>query len=255
MAGGTLGEQVAAELRQSIYSGRYAPGAKLPSETELMERYATSRNTVRTALGKLTNEGLIETTPRLGTFVRTTRPRRFYPQEEFMERPPAPPKDAFFTKLEAEGRQPSQSIGIEITRPPEDVAARLELSDTASTVVRRKVRYLDGEPYEISDAYFPFELVEGTEIMHPGDITRGAGRILAERGHRQERFLDEITSRMPSPEETARLDLGPGTPVTVHVRTGFDGAGHPVRVLMTVLPSGKHIIVYDMQRPTPPPAV
>lgn len=246
----TLTERVASALRQAILHGQYAPGAQLPSEADLMAQHSVSRNTVRLALGRLANEGLIESIHRKGSFVRTRQLRRFHPQDEFMERPPAPPQDAFVTEYEAEGRQPSQIIEVVIAWPPEDIAARLDLDESTSTVVRRKVRSLDGEPYEISDAYFPLELVQGTEIMEPGDITRGAGRILADRGHKQERFLDEITCRMPTPEEAQRLDLGPGTPVTIHVRTGFDGENQPVRVLVTVLPADKHVVIYDMRRPS-----
>jgi GntR family transcriptional regulator len=43
---------------------------KLPTEQELGDRYKVSRNTVRLALGLLTNEGIITSTPGRGTFVR-----------------------------------------------------------------------------------------------------------------------------------------------------------------------------------------
>lgn len=245
----TLTDQVASHLREAVHAERYKPGKRLPSEAELMKEFGVSRNTVRVALGRLINEGLIESRPRQGTFVRTRQPRIFRPQDEFTPRPANPPKDAFLTELESQGRDPEQLIEVHIVQSPDVVSTRLELDGGALTAVRRKVRKLDGEPYEISDAYFPLTLVEGTEIMHPGDISRGAGRILAERGHLQMRFRDEITSRMPHPDETDRLELGPGTPVTVHMRTGYDSDGTPVRVLMTVLPSDKHVILYNLTRP------
>ncbi len=246
--GETLTDQVAASLREAIFSGRYPPGAQLPTEAELISTHNVSKNTVRSALGKLAHEGLIESVSRVGYFVRVRQLRRFHPQDEFTDRPADPPKDAFLTELEAQGRQPKQIIDVRITQPAEDIRSRLDLPDDESTVVRRKVRFLDDEPYEISDAYFPMRLVDGTEIMSPGDISRGAGRILTEKGHRQVRFRDEITSRMPTPDEAERLDLGPGTPVSVHVRTGYDAEDLPVRVLVTILPSDKHVIVYDLQR-------
>ena len=46
------------------------PCVELPTEQELGERYKVSRNTVRLALGLLSNEGIITRTPGRGTFVR-----------------------------------------------------------------------------------------------------------------------------------------------------------------------------------------
>ncbi|MBO0767873.1 MAG: GntR family transcriptional regulator, partial [Solirubrobacterales bacterium] len=50
---------IADTLRQEITSGKLAPGAELPSETELSQRFEVSRGTVRQALGALRSEGLI----------------------------------------------------------------------------------------------------------------------------------------------------------------------------------------------------
>ena len=52
-----LWEDVADGVRASIDSGEYA--AKLPSEVELAEQYHVSRDTVRRALRKLTEQGLL----------------------------------------------------------------------------------------------------------------------------------------------------------------------------------------------------
>lgn len=61
--------QLATILRENIISGRYAIGEKLPTEAELVERYAVSRATVRGALLSLQDEGLIRREAGRGTFV------------------------------------------------------------------------------------------------------------------------------------------------------------------------------------------
>ena len=52
--------QIADDLRQQIESGELAPGAQLPTELELRDQFAASRNTVRDAITWLTSLGLVE---------------------------------------------------------------------------------------------------------------------------------------------------------------------------------------------------
>ena len=62
-------QQIAEKLRAQIESGELAPGAQLPTELELRDRYSSSRNTIRDAIKRLTSQGLVETRPGQGTFV------------------------------------------------------------------------------------------------------------------------------------------------------------------------------------------
>lgn len=250
MARSSLYQQVAAEIRRAIYSGELAPGDQIPTETDLMEAHGVSRNTVRLALGELENEGLILRMRRRGTFVRERRPLLMRPQDE------VPPLnqgverrlDAFVHAVTAEGRRPDQDIEVAIVNPPEDVGTRLALADGALAVVRRRLRFVDGQPYNTNDSFFPLDLVAGSEIARPEDITRGANRVLEELGHPQVRVVDDISARMPTADETLRLRLEPGTPVIVHIRVGYDDEDTPVRVAVSVLPADKHLIRYELDR-------
>jgi GntR family phosphonate transport system transcriptional regulator len=49
-AGVALWRQVADGIERGIASGTYAPGEKLPGETEIAETYRVNRHTVRRAL-------------------------------------------------------------------------------------------------------------------------------------------------------------------------------------------------------------
>lgn len=57
-------------LRGEIRQGLYAPSGRLPSETQLVERFGVSRPTVARALRDLQEAGLIERRAGAGTFVR-----------------------------------------------------------------------------------------------------------------------------------------------------------------------------------------
>ena len=57
-------------LRDQIVSGELAAGARLPGEPTLAEDHEVSRVTIRRALGRLAEEGLIIKRAGSGTYVR-----------------------------------------------------------------------------------------------------------------------------------------------------------------------------------------
>ena len=65
----TLAHGVVAGLKSRILDGSLAPGAKLPSETELIDEYGVSRTVVREAVTRLRAEGLLETFQGRGSYV------------------------------------------------------------------------------------------------------------------------------------------------------------------------------------------
>jgi GntR family transcriptional repressor for pyruvate dehydrogenase complex len=69
---GRLADQVADQLKQSLFNGEYEEGERLPSEHELMEILGISRVVVREAIRSLEKAGLLEIKrgPAGGAFVR-----------------------------------------------------------------------------------------------------------------------------------------------------------------------------------------
>lgn len=67
--------QVAAELRNEILSGKFAVRDQFPTESELCQRYEVSRFTIREALRRLQNEGLISRKRGSGTVVQPAAAR------------------------------------------------------------------------------------------------------------------------------------------------------------------------------------
>ncbi|WP_448664039.1 FadR/GntR family transcriptional regulator [Sphingomonas sp. CJ20] len=62
-------DQVARALGGEILAGVYPPGAKLPSEAEMLARFGVSRTVLREAFKTLTAKGLIVSRTRVGTTV------------------------------------------------------------------------------------------------------------------------------------------------------------------------------------------
>lgn len=67
-------EAVFEDLRSAISSGQLTVGTRLPSETQLAERYGVSRPIIREALRSLQTLGLTQTRTGSGTYVMTTTP-------------------------------------------------------------------------------------------------------------------------------------------------------------------------------------
>ncbi len=64
-----LSIQVTEQLVDRIRDGGYAEGDRLPAERELARQFGVSRIVVREALRKLSEQGLVEIRPGVGTFV------------------------------------------------------------------------------------------------------------------------------------------------------------------------------------------
>jgi DNA-binding GntR family transcriptional regulator len=71
-----LYQQVQVIIATRIATGELSIGERLPSEDNLSEILGVSRSTLRLALAEFEREGLIERTPRRGTFLRRMPPPR-----------------------------------------------------------------------------------------------------------------------------------------------------------------------------------
>jgi DNA-binding GntR family transcriptional regulator len=247
MADEPITQKITADLRRQIQHGTLGPGALLPSETEVAHEYGVSRQTARSALQALEHEGLVIVRPRRGRVVRSSQRLRWHLTE--FERPDHTAlvtSDAWEADIEGQGHDPTrQDLEVARITPPEAVAARLKLDPrTDISVVRRHVRYIDGKPAIISDDYFDEKIVAGTELAEPRDTTRE--NILAEAGYEQVYDVDEIITRMPTPEEIARLGIPAGTPVAEHIRTGYTADNKPVRLMISVIPGDTLILQYTV---------
>jgi GntR family transcriptional repressor for pyruvate dehydrogenase complex len=68
-----LSDSLSLKLQKDIFKNKYHIGGKIPSERELAVSYGVSRITVRDAVRKLTQLGLLKKIPQSGTFVNDYR--------------------------------------------------------------------------------------------------------------------------------------------------------------------------------------
>jgi GntR family transcriptional regulator len=81
-----LYHQIYLHIRKMIVQGGLSEGDSLPYEKELVDYYSVGRHTVRKALEKLSVEGLIESFPGRGSFVRKlSTQQNFYIDRSFTQ--------------------------------------------------------------------------------------------------------------------------------------------------------------------------
>ena len=239
--------RIADAVRDAIDGGVLAPGDKLPSENDLMARYGVAGGTVRQAIGVLRGEGVVVAQHGRGVFVRS-RPRiRRLSYDRFARRHRRAGKAAYLAEAEQGRVTPRVEVlfvGRDAATP--DAAERLRLERGADVLVRRRLYFSDEQPTEIATSYVPWELAEGTAMV---DENSGPGGIYArieERGHQLDHFTEEVTARMPTPDEQAALQLAPGTPVFRLLRCAYDRQGGVVEVCDTVMSADEWVLSYRL---------
>jgi GntR family transcriptional regulator len=223
-------QQIADRLRDQITRGTLAPEDRLPSEPDLVRQYDASRNTVRLALALLTNQGLVVTRQGLGTFVAA--PAK--PFTALLSRVKlAPGGHHASSALPIVGPDPSKPetvrFVVETVPATASVAEMLEISEGDMVIVRRTRQHIDGVPWLMLNSYFPMDIAGQTALAHAGRIEQGSVKLLAELGHEQAGFVDEIGARMPDAVELGFFELSTGVPVIVVNRTSYS-ADRPVRL-------------------------
>jgi GntR family transcriptional regulator len=238
--------RIAAVVRAAIESGQLDPGDRVPGENELMRRYNVHRVTARDALGLLRNSGLIETVPKVGTFVRRFQPiYRFGSRRLRRER-----WTSGHTIQTAElGGRALETDMLEVDAhvlADEHVAELLEVA-LGAPLVRRHRRYsVDGKPVQIAVSHLPVSIVGGTQIAEPDTGPGGTYARLEELGHGPVRWVEELAVRMPGPEQARLLQLGPGMPIVVMTRVAYTAKDLPIELNQMTFDASAYVFVYDI---------
>ncbi|MFD9061448.1 GntR family transcriptional regulator [Kitasatospora purpeofusca] len=237
---------VADALREQIRSGVLRAGEALPTGRELAGRFNVSPKTAVAGVDILKGEGLVIGEQGGRRRVRSVR-RITWNLSEFERghRRDSHALDDWATAIKDAGREPRETIAKTTELAEPQIAEWLRIMAGDEVVKRSRVRWVDDEPFQLSISYFPGTIARGTLLDEDREISAPGG-VLRHIGHPQTHVRDEISTRMPTPEETDLLQLPMGTPVIQHVRIGY-GAEVPVRVMITIAPGDRHLIVYEME--------
>ncbi|MFQ6850285.1 GntR family transcriptional regulator [Streptomyces sp. 35M1] len=237
-------QRIAKALKAEIQSGALEPGARLPGENDLMSQYGVARMTARQALGVLQSEGLTEARKGVGVFVRAFQPLRRRGIPRLMREQWGSGRSVWDADLGDRDLAVDQ-VEVRDGAAPENVTRVLGLEEGERVWLRSRRFVLDGKPVLLSTSYLPASLVAGSAITQPDTGPGGIYARLAELGYGPVHFREEIRSRMPLPEEAAKLSLPAGTPVMLICRTAFAEEGRVVEVNEMVLDAAAYVLEYD----------
>jgi GntR family transcriptional regulator len=142
-AGEPLWAQLLADLRRRLDQDEFA--ASFPGELALVAEYGVSRHTVREALRRLRDEGLV-------IAGRGRTPRRAEPTE--IEQPLGE-IFSLFSAVEATGRVQRSVVRTLDVRADGVVAARLGLEESTPLVHLERLRLADAEPLAVDRVWLP----------------------------------------------------------------------------------------------------
>lgn len=247
-------QEIADALRSEILAGRLRPGDQVPSEHELAHTFSTTRTSAQKAIASLRAEGHLISEHGRGSFVRTRPSIRLLSTGSNWRQRRADGHANFDAEVAAQGMRPERRV-IEVASvpAPADIAERLGRPEGEIVIVRRQQFFIEDEPMQTSDGYYPADVAAGTPIEQPEVIPQGSLAVLEAKDgtdrHRITQFVEDLDIRMPTPSESAVLNIPPGVPVARVIRTAYDDNGAALEVLDSVLPADRYLFRYVIDIP------
>lgn len=243
-------QQIAAQLREAIRTGRLEPGEKLPSIAEITESTGVAYATARQAVAVLRNEGLVDTRAGVGVFVRQPHTRiTFSSLEAIEEKENALLSDEERAKLDGSiERRTGLRLDQVVFKPT--YARTTANTDTpqfeaGTPLLQRTYEYRSAEDGTLlmwSTGWLPVELIESDprlldEQSEPWN--GGTHHQLRGVGIEIGRVINTVTARSTTPEEAREWGMRTADPMLVSRSVLKDINGRVVSVGLSTYPSDR----------------
>lgn len=232
-----LHTQICEALRQQIQSTKLNPGESFPSERELAERYGVSRMTVRQALHRLRQEGLIYHERGVGTFVSS---RKIDVHTRNLR--------GFSDEMISLGFKPSSHVlELKCESADEEMARDLNLETDEEVFHLERLRLADDEPMAFEITYLPSRICPGLDKI---DLTKNSlYQILVKKYNVQMHHAAESLEAAAATKFTAKqLGIKTGTPVLVVHRVVFSESNQPLESAYTTYRADRYRATFYLSK-------
>jgi GntR family transcriptional regulator len=198
-----------------IGSGQLEGETQLPTERDLADLADVSRVTVRNAVARLVQDGLVEQRRGSGTYVRPALPKFELALSTLT---------SFTEYMRQRGRTSTSQIlqrGLFAPSPDEQLALGLSSTERVSRIER--LRSADGTPMAIERSSLPQDILPNPELVETSLYS-----VLREAGLAPVRAVQRITAVNLSFHEGKLLMLAEGAAALRIDRTGYLPSGRPI---------------------------
>ena len=207
--------QIAESLKQQIEDGRLRPGDRLDNELDLTQRLGVSRPTVRQAVQRLVEQGLVVRRRGVGTVVQPPRVLR------------SVALTGLYDDLRASHRRPETTVlDVAETDADAEIATLLAIPEGSRVLSMERLRSADGTPIAVLRNYLSAGLLAG----RPTDelAKNGLYGLLRDQGIAPHAGEQVIGARRATAREAKLLQAARDATVLTMRRTTFDHLGKPV---------------------------
>lgn len=208
---------IAGELRRSIAEGHYEQGERLPAESALAKRFGVNRHTVRHAISKLVDEGLVYTRRGSGVFV-LSKPLDY----------PLSQRVRFHQNLLAAGRLPEKHmLSSEVLAASLEDARRLSLNVGDEVAVAHSLSFADNTPVALAESRFPEARLPGLSeaLRRESSVTKALEAVGVPD---YVRISTRLTATLADATQALHLKIKDGSPLLVTEAFSSDPDGLPV---------------------------
>jgi GntR family transcriptional regulator len=220
--------QIKQTVKDWIINKEFGPGAKIPSENELAEKFHVNRLTVRQALSQLAQEGFLTAKRGEGTFV--TKDRHLIDSfglefSGFMD-------DLFYQVSKSK----TKSVKMARIPLPKLVREKLELGSEEGEIVQiKRVRFMEAKPFAYTVNYLPLEI--GEKISEKELYKKPLLQIMEQDlGIEFMEAFQTIQASFADAELSEKLGVALGSPILFVERVMYVKGSKPVELVQSSYP-------------------
>ena len=232
--------QVAQSLSEAIERGEYPPETALPAERELASKLGVSRVTIRQAIARLSQSGLVQTRHGSGTFVTGRAAGRI---QHPLSRLTGFTEDMRLRGLTAGGRV----LGFEMGHPTPQEAMTLGLSPGQQVYRVRRLRTASGEALAVEASTLSAERIGSLSESDVQDVSLYA--LLRERGAEPVRAMRQLRAVNADAKLAALLEVSVGAALLSTERVAWDAAGAAVELAQAYYRGDRYDFVMELREP------